>query len=210
MANEDLDQDYKEAGFGGELGFGNRPSLVLVDFMMAYFDKASPLYAGVEAELEQAKILLGAARSAGIPIIFTRVEYTDPSQAANFRRKIPALNALTKDSAAGAIHEDVKPNDNELVMTKHYASAFFGTDLAGVLNEAKCDSLIICGLTTSGCIRATGLDALQYGFIPVIAEDACGDRDRRVHEANIFDLGAKYAEITNVDILCNFLKSQKS
>lgn len=207
MKNEDLDQDYEKAGFGGALGFGAKPALVLVDFMMAYFDKEGPLYAGVEGELAKAKILLSAAREAGIPIIFTKVEYNNDEQAANFRRKIPALNKLTAGGALSAIHDEVKPNENEPVLVKHYASAFFGTPLAEVLRTKGCDSLIICGLTTSGCIRATALDTLQNGFIPVVAEDACGDRDRRVHDANIFDLNAKYAEITTVETLREFLKA---
>ena len=105
----------------------------------------------------------------------------------------------------GQFQTEVKPEDGEAVFTKQYASGFFGTALADKLQELECDTAIITGLTTSGCIRATALDALQNGFIPIVVEDACGDRDERVQEANLFDLQAKYAEVVSSIAVIDYL-----
>jgi maleamate amidohydrolase len=193
---DDLDMDYEKAGFGNRLGFGQRPALVLVDFVMAYLDPESPLYAGVEAELGVAEELLDAARKADIPVIFTRVEYTSGgADGGHFYRKIAALKHLDRGSPLGAFAPSLQPAGDEVVVVKQYASAFFGTSLAATLNSMDCDTVIIAGLTTSGCVRATALDALQNGFIPIVVADACGDRDERVQRANLFDLAAKYADV---------------
>jgi maleamate amidohydrolase len=193
---DDLRKDYEKAGFGRELGVGKKPALILVDLMMAYFVPDAPLYSGSEAELANSVKLLAAARKNGVPVFFSKVEYSkDGDEARLFRRKIPPLEELMVGSDFSTIHPDIAPKADEPVLVKHYASSFFGTTLCRQLRELGCDSLIICGLTTSGCVRATALDALQNEFIPIVVEDAVGDRDKGVHDANIFDLGAKYAEI---------------
>lgn len=192
----DLDADYAKAGFGAGLGFGRRPALIVVDFVMAYLVRDSPLYAGVEAQLAVNERLVSVARGYGIPVIWTNVEY-EPGGAdgGHFYRKIAALKVFDKGSPLGAFPPTLQPQSGEIVLTKQYPSAFFNTSLAADLDAAGIDCCIITGLSTSGCVRATALDALQNGFIPIVVEDACGDRDRRVHDANIFDLGAKYADI---------------
>lgn len=193
---KDLEQDYADAKFGQGLGFGEKPALVIVDFVIAYLDKSSPLYAGVEETLESCKRVLAAARKAGIPVIFTNVEY-DPEgiNGGIFFRKIGALKVFLKGSPLGAFPEGLTPQAGELVVTKQYPSAFFGTSLAPTLTSQGVDTVIVTGLTTSGCIRATALDAMQYGFIPIVVREAVGDRDPRPHEANLFDLQAKYADV---------------
>ena len=204
--SENLDQDYSKAGFGGRLGFGARPALVLVDFIMAYFEPDAPLYAGVEEEARVAAELLEAARAAGIPVFFTKVEYeTGDNEAALFLRKVKPLNDLVAGGPLSEIHPSLAPRDGEPVLVKKFASAFFGTPLAEMLRENGCDSLFVTGLTTSGCVRATALDTLQNGFIPVVIEDACGDRDPAVQAANLFDLGAKYADIVKSEEAIKFL-----
>ena len=193
---DDLDQDYAAAGFGNRLGFGEKPALIIVDFVMAYLEPDAPLYAGVEAELAVNETLLTAARKAGIPVIFTNVEYTaNGADGGLFYKKVAALKCFDKGNPLGAFPPRLQPRDGELVVTKQYASAFFGTSLASTLRAMGCDTALITGLSTSGCVRATALDALQNGFIPVVIEDACGDRDARVHKANLFDLAAKYADV---------------
>jgi len=195
---DDLDEDYAKAGFGGRLERGERPALLIVDVCMAYLDRASPLYAGVEAALASNIRLAEAARAAGVPVIFTRVAYgAGGVDGGLFYRKVPALKAFLPGSRLGEFHPDLVPAAGEVVVTKQYASAFFGTSLAATLNAMRIDTLFVTGFSTSGCVRATALDALQNGFVPFVVAEACGDRDRRPHDANLFDLQAKYAEVVS-------------
>jgi maleamate amidohydrolase len=203
----DLDADYAKAGFGSGLGFGDRPALIIVDFVMAYLVKDSPLYAGIEAELAVNKRLVAAARGAGIPVFWTNVVYLPGgADGGHFYRKIKALRVFDRGSPLGEFPPLLTPRDGEIIVTKQYPSAFFGTQLATMLTAACVDTCVITGLSTSGCVRATALDALQHGFIPVVVEDACGDRDRRVHDANIFDLGAKYADIVRSEAVESYFR----
>jgi len=193
--NSELDDNYSGA-FDGHLPFGKNPALVIIDFVMAYLDKGSPLYAGVEDALASNERVLAAARAAGIPIIFTNVEFhPDGRDGGMFFKKVPALKEFLRGSPMGAFPESLQPREDELVITKQYASAFFGTTLSSTLTAQGIDTLMITGLSTSGCVRATGLDALQHGFAPFVIREACGDRHEAPHEANLFDLQAKYAEV---------------
>lgn len=194
---DDIKANYAGA-FDGHLAFGKRPALLIVDFVMAYLDPSSPLYAGVESALASNERLVARAREIDIPVIFTNVVY-EPGGANGglFYRKIPALKAFDAGSPLGAFPPSLQPAGNDLVVSKQYASAFFGTDLAGILHDMEVDTLLITGLSTSGCVRATALDALQYGFAPFVVREACGDRHPAPHEANLFDLQAKYAEVVS-------------
>lgn len=196
MDAEDLDQDYRTAGFGTRLGFGDRPALVVIDFVRAYLEPGSPLYAGVEATVPPARAVLDAARSAGIPVVFTRVEYAaGGTDGGLFFRKVAPLAAFVGDTEAGRIIDELTPREDELVVVKQYASSFFGTSLDSTLRALGVDTVILTGLSTSGCVRATAVDAIQLGFRPVVVADAVGDRDPRPHEASLFDLAAKYADV---------------
>ncbi len=187
--------DYAAAGFGGRLGIGKRPALILIDFAMAYFVPESPLYAGVEAVAAAAVPVLAAARTAGLPVIHTRVEYRTPLEGGLFRRKITALACFETGNPLADFHPDLAPLAHETVITKQFPSAFFGTPLAGLLTASGIDTLLITGLTTSGCVRATAVDALCHGFAPVVLSDCVGDRLPAAHDANLFDLGAKTADV---------------
>lgn len=206
---DDLDQDYTAAGFGNPLGFGARPALLIVDVVMAYLDPASPLYAGVEAELKINERLLAAARAAAIPVLFTRVEYTPGgADGGYFYKKVKALKVFDRGGPLGAFPPSLAPRADEVVITKQYASAFFGTSLGSTLSALGVDTVLITGYSTSGCVRATALDALQNGFIPVVVADACGDRDARVQAANLFDLAAKYADVQPSEAVISWLESR--
>jgi maleamate amidohydrolase len=192
---DDLAENYKGA-FDGRLPFGQRPALVIVDLVEAYLQPDSPLYAGIESALASAERLRKAAHAARIPVIFTNVEYAPGgADGGVFYRKVPALKVFERGSALGAFPPSLSPEDDDLVVTKRYASAFFGTHLAATLTSLGVDTVVICGTSTSGCIRATALDACQHGFLPFVVRDACGDRHSAPHEANLFDLQAKYAEV---------------
>lgn len=182
--------------FDGHLPFGDRPALIVVDAVMAYFDKASPLCAGVEDALASIERLAAAARAASIPVIFTRVVYEPGGgDGGLFYRKIPALSVFDAGSPLGEFPPSLQPAPSDIIITKQFASSFFGTRLAAILTALQVDTLLITGFSTSGCVRATALDALQNGFAPFVVRDACGDRHSAPHEANLFDLQAKYAEV---------------
>jgi maleamate amidohydrolase len=195
MAFEEVTANYVGA-FDGSLGFGTSPALVIVDVVMAYLDPGSPLYAACEDALASNVRLLAAARAAGIPVIFTNVVFQAGGRDGGlFFRKVPALRVFTPGSPMGEFHADLSPQPGEIVVTKQYASAFFGTSLASTLTALRVDTVLVTGFSTSGCVRATALDALQSGFAPFVVRDACADRHPAPHEANLFDLQAKYAEV---------------
>lgn len=193
-----LNDDYESAGFGGTLRPGARPALLLIDFARAYFDAGSPLFAGVEAARASAARLHAAARAAGIPVIFTRVEYSaDGHEGGMFFQKIAALQCFVTGNPLADFTAELTPLPGDRILTKHYPSAFFGTALASQLVAERIDTVIITGLSTSGCVRASAVDALCHGFVPLVVTDAVGDRDAAVHQANLFDMAAKTATLAS-------------
>ena len=203
---DELTENYRGA-FDGSLGFGKAPALILVDFVAAYFVESSPLYAGVEDELASALRIRDAARAAGIPVIYTNVVYQKGgADGGVFYRKVPALEVFVSGNPLGRWAEGLEPADGELVISKQYPSAFFGTSLAETLNKRSIDTLIITGVSTSGCVRATCVDAMSYGFIPIVVADACGDRHAAPQEANLFDMNAKYADVVDEHTVIEYLK----
>ena len=205
--NDDLTANYVGA-FDGRLSFGKRPALLIVDFVMAYLDPESPLYAQVEDALASNERLLAAARAAAIPVFFTNVVYqADGADGGLFYKKIPSLRVFLEGSPLGAFPPSLQPMEGERVISKQFASAFFGTSLAETLSGEDIDTLLITGLSTSGCVRATALDALQSGFAPFVVREACGDRHPAPHEANLFDLQAKYAEVVSEHEACALMRT---
>lgn len=203
-----LEQDYSKAGFGGTLQFGKRPALLIVDVVRAYVDPDSPLYAGTAAEdaLKANVRLRDAADKAGIPVIMTGVQYHPGGEDGGvFFRKVPALKAFERGNPMADFLPELSPREQDVVITKQYPSAFFGTALASMLTALGIDTVMITGYSTSGCVRASALDAMQYGFIPYVISDACADRDPAPHDANLFDLRAKYAEVLTTSEVINLL-----
>lgn len=198
--SDDLAANYARGEFDGSLPRPRRPAVLAVDMVRAYVEVSSPLCADVRAAVANARILLDAARTHGLPIVHTRVAYgPGGADGGLFRRKVPALRVFEAGGPLGEFIEEVRPRRGEVVVTKQYASAFFGTSLASTLTALGVDGVLICGLTTSGCVRATAVDALQHGLAPYVVRDAVGDRHPDPHEANLFDLQAKYAEVVSLD-----------
>ncbi|GAB3430253.1 isochorismatase family protein [Actinophytocola sediminis] len=195
----DLETDYRDAGFGAALSPGTRPALLVVDLVRAYVDPACPLYAGVESVVECAARLAADARELGHPVIFTYVSYRDGADGGLFYQKVPSLRFFLEGSPFAAPPPQLTPEPDDLVVTKQYPSAFFGTSLASTLTAIGVDTVVVTGVSTSGCVRATALDALCHGFRPVVVTDGVGDRDARPHEAALFDLAAKYADLLDSD-----------
>ena len=195
---ESLAENYARGGFSGALSFGKRPALLVIDFVQAYLQPGSPLYAGVEAAQAAAVTLLEAARAANIPVLHTNVVYQRGGRDGGvFFRKVPALRCFEAgvQPELAAFAAGLEPIPGETVISKQYASAFFGTSLASTLTALGIDTVLIAGLSTSGCVRASAVDCCQHGFIPVVVREAVGDRAPGPHEANLFDLQAKYAEV---------------
>jgi maleamate amidohydrolase len=182
-------------------GIGDYPALVVVDMCKAFIDSSSPL--GFECdELIQANInLINKFRLNKLPVIFTTTIYRNASEASVFRSKIPALNILEPESDAITFIDDLAPLKDEILIEKKFASAFFQTKLTDSLLKIQADSVVICGVTTSGCIRATAVDSLQNNFPTTIAEDCVGDRDLDAHKANLYDLQSKYADVIHSNLI---------
>lgn len=207
-----LHDDYKKAGFKGHIGFGAHPALIIVDMVEAYLKPGSPLYLNQMAAdvLASNQRLLAAAHAAKVPVIFTGVRYTPGGRdGGHFYRKVPALACFDEGNPLGAFSHALAPGPGDLVVIKQYASAFFGTSLAATLNAAGIDTCLITGVSTSGCIRATATDAVQYGFRPMVVREAVGDRNPQVHDANLFDLDAKYADVVGEAEGLNYLRTAR-
>ncbi|MGC8481357.1 MAG: isochorismatase family protein [Acidimicrobiales bacterium] len=185
-------------GFAGQLTPGERPALIVIDMMRSYFEEGSPFCLPSADAVHSASRLLDDARDHSVPVIHTRVVFgPDGLDGGHFITKVPALRLLIGENHYNEFMDEVAPLGHELVVTKQYASAFSGTSLSATLTFLGVDTLVIVGVSTSGCVRATAMDALQHGLIPLVVSDAVGDRDLGVHEANLYDLQAKYAEVIN-------------
>ena len=202
-----LAEDYARAGFGGRLEPGARPALVVVDPARAYTEPRSPLYAGVEREVAAMLELRELAARADIPIYLTRVLYDDGDGVLGglFFRKVPALRCFVAGNPLADFVPGFEPRAGETVVTKHYPSAFAGTSLAASLTTRGVDTVLLAGLSTSGCIRATALDSLQHGFVPVVVRDAVGDRHPDPHESNLRDIAAQCGEVHSLDEVRDYL-----
>lgn len=187
-------------GFHGRAGFGHRPALIVIDVNVGFTAPESPLVCDLEEVVAAIRQLLEEARRAGIPIVFTTVSYTegDKRTAAAFIDKVPALLTLEAGSRWVEIDPRIAPRADEPVLNKLFASAFFGTALSSLLAANGCDSLIVTGASTSGCVRATAVDALQHGYRPIVPREAVGDRNPDAHAASLHDLDAKYGDVVSL------------
>jgi maleamate amidohydrolase len=196
-----MDSDiYREQNFGNRIGFGRRSALLMVDFTVGFNDPA--LFGGgnIDAAIKRTAGLLEFFRKKSLPVAFTRVVYAeDGSDAGVFCLKAPGLRTLTETHPAGQIVPELAPRKGEYIVRKTQASAFFGTGLAPWLVQQGCDTVVVTGCTTSGCVRASVVDALSHNFRPIVARDCVGDRALGPHEANLFDLQQKYADVLERD-----------
>lgn len=207
---DDLAANYARA-YGTRVGFGQRPALLLVDFCMGYFDKSCDLYAGVEDAMASALRVRAAARAAKVPVILTNVVYHPQAlDGGRFYEKAAPLKNFLKGSPMGAWGPGLDPFDDEIIVSKQYPSAFFGTSLASTLTAMGVDNVLLTGLTTSGCVRASCVDSMSHGFRTTVIAEACGDRHPAPHEANLFDMNAKYADVVSEAETIAFLQGLQS
>jgi maleamate amidohydrolase len=200
---------FRQRGFGIKIGFGERPALIVIDMINGFTDASMPLGANLDPQIEAHKPLLHVAHERDIPVIFSTVMYeeADIKDAGIWALKQKGARTLTAGSDAVKVDPRLGMRPNDILLMKKYASCFFGTDLVPRLNSRRVDTLIITGCTTSGCVRATAVDAVQNGFRPMVVREAVGDRSVAAHEQSLFDLNAKYADVVSLDETLQYLKT---
>ncbi|MGK0498937.1 MAG: nicotinamidase-related amidase [Oceanicoccus sp.] len=188
------------------LTLGKKPAIVLIDMINGFTSSECPLGSDCPEVIAANKILLQAFRDKGLPVFFTTVVYYNDDQATVFRERINALNVLTPDSDWVLVDPELEPIAGEALIEKCWASGFFKTNLDEQLRAAGADSIVVTGLTTSGCVRATVVDGLQNNYPVVVPEEAVGDRNQEAHRANLHDMHAKYAEVQTVQDVLDHLQ----
>jgi nicotinamidase-related amidase len=208
VSDEQAREVYARARLGEPVTMGSRPAVLVVDFSCGFTDPECALGSDLTAEVEATARLLDVARAKGLPVIFTTIGY-DPSlrDGGLWLQKVPALGDLQVGGRWVEIDPRLEPREDETVVLKKGASGFFGTNLASILVTQGVDSVIMCGATTSGCIRATAIDLLQYGWPTLVPRECVGDRARAPHEANLFDIDAKYADVVSLDEALGYLET---
>jgi len=187
---------YKQQGFGNSTGFGARPALLIVDLQVAFTDPKHLGGGNILAALNNTKSLLAVARLCGIPVAHSRNVFAlDDADTNVWSVKVKSLKHLTETSPASQIMEQVAPAPGECIVRKTKPSAFFETPLADWLHQKNVDTVIVAGCTTSGCVRASVVDCISYNFRAVVARDGVGDRALGPHEASLFDMQQKYADV---------------
>jgi len=200
-------QKYQVAGIGATAGAGTRPALLIVDFCLGMTSPASPLGLDADAAIEATGQLLEVFRQKDLPIAFTTVRYTKGCKDGGaFVRKIPTLRVFEEGGKWSDLDPRLPNLPHEPVINKRFASAFFGTNLASLFTVEKVDTVIVTGCSTSGCVRASALDALQSGFMVIVPRECVADRAPDVHNANLFDLNAKYADVVSVTEVLDYLR----
>jgi nicotinamidase-related amidase len=208
-SGKDDDEFFRQRGFGIKIGFGERPAVIVIDMLKGFTDPSMLLGANLDSQIEAQKPMVAVAHERNIPVIYSTVIYEDRDfkDAGLWALKMKGAMTLKAGTPAVEIDPrlDMRPTDSLLV--KKYASCFFGTDLTSRLTNQRIDTLIITGCTTSGCVRATAVDALQNGFRPIVVREAVGDRSAAAHDQSLFDLNAKYADVVGLDETLQYLKT---
>lgn len=194
-------------GLGERSGFADLPALLVVDMTKAFTDSSSPLACNLDYVIPQVELLLTAARHNGIPIIFTTVAYGEDERtlARSLLKKMPAALICEPGSRWVEIDERLPRRDKEPLVTKVFPSAFFGTTVLSYLISVGCDSVIICGASTSGCVRATAVDAVSHGFAVIVPAEAVGDRSEDAHRQSLSDIDLKYGDVVSVQEVIDWL-----
>jgi nicotinamidase-related amidase len=201
----------EQAGFSRRLGPGKRPAVLVVDLSKGFTDPDSPVGSDLSEVVSETARVIEAARAAGHPVVFTTIEYLEGGEDGGvWLEKAPGLRALTAESGWGEIDPRLPRAPRDPVLVKKGASAFFGTNLAGILASWQVGTLVVCGATTSGCVRASVVDAVQYGYRCLVPRESVGDRVVGPHESNLFDIDAKYGDVVAVDEALAYLEGARA
>jgi nicotinamidase-related amidase len=206
--SDDTREIYERARLGQSVTLGERPAVLVVDFSRGFTDPGSTMGSDLTQEVEATKRLLAAAREREIPVIFTTIGF-EPNlkDGSLWLEKAPGLAELIVGGKWVEIDPRLERREEEIVILKKGASAFFGTNLPSILVSQGVDTVIMCGATTSGCIRATAIDLLQYGYPTLVSRECVGDRAQGPHEANLVDIQAKYADVVSVEEVLAYVES---
>ena len=188
-----------------DAGIGNLPALIVVDVVKGFTDPTCPLGSEADEVVAANVALMDAFHKADLPVVLTTVVYRSDDEATVFRARVPALNLLTPDSEWVRFDPRLPIAATDLQLEKRHASSFHGTDLDNWLKARNVDSVVVTGLTTSGCVRATAVDGLQNNYKVLVPREACGDRDAEAHEANLYDMNAKYADVVSLETVLELL-----
>jgi maleamate amidohydrolase len=201
---------FQQRGFGQKLGFGLRPAFLVVDMIKAFTNPDMPLGADLERQISAIQPLLRIAHDQQVPVIFSTVAYEDEQlrDAGIFGRKQKGSSTLRAGTESVDVDPRLEFRKDDSLLVKKYASCFFGTDLVSRLLTHQVDTLIITGCTTSGCVRASAVDACQIGFLPMVVREAVGDRSRSAHEQSLFDLNAKYADVVSLEETLQYFQTR--
>jgi maleamate amidohydrolase len=211
MSDEQARDVYAKARIGESVTLGSRPAVLVVDFSCGFTDPECTLGSDLTAEVEATKRLLDAARAKGLPVVFTTIGYDASLRDGGlWLQKVPALGDLQIGGRWVEIDPRLEPREDETVVLKKGASAFFGTNLGAILVTQRVDTVILCGATTSGCIRATAIDLLQHGWPTLVPRECVGDRAQAPHESNLFDIQAKYADVVALEDALAYVESVSS
>jgi len=205
--DEAVGRIYERAGFGAAVERGRRPAVVVVDLSRGFTEARFPTGSDLSAEVAATTRVLTAARGARVPVVFTTIAYEPGDEELAWVRKAPGLAVLAAGSELVDIDPRLAPRSGEPILVKKGASAFFGTDLADRLHAQGIDTVVVCGATTSGCVRASVVDAVQHGFPVLVVREAVGDRAKGPHDANLFDIEQKYGDVVSVDDAASYLSA---
>lgn len=204
----DIGQFYKKKGFKSKLGFGKHPALLIIDLTVGWTDPTYRLGSNLDSVVAATKEVLELSRKKKIPVIYTVIAFHHTLKDAGlWAKKIPALADAVENTKASQVDPRIKPKPNEIVLIKKYSSAFFGTNLASLLNNLGVDTIIVTGCSTSACIRATVTDGLGYGFRPIVPRECVGDRAPAAHEWNLIDIDAKFGDVVSKKDVLKYLSS---
>ncbi|OGA32497.1 MAG: carbamoylsarcosine amidase [Betaproteobacteria bacterium RIFCSPLOWO2_12_FULL_62_13b] len=202
---------FRQRGFGQRIGFGARPALMVIDMLKAFTDPARLLGADLDSQVGAIRPLLDVAHEHEIPVFFSTVRYdeADLRDAGIWALKQKGSATLKSDTDGPELDPRLEFRSSDSLLVKKYASCFFGTDLVSRLTSRRVDTLVITGCTTSGCVRATAVDAVQNGFRPMVVREAVGDRSSAAHEQSLFDLDAKYADVVSLEETLAYLRTTR-
>jgi len=208
VSDEAAREVYAKAGLGQAVTLGEHPAILVIDFSCGFTDPECPLGSDLSSQVEATRRLLDAAREKGLPVVYTTIAFEQSLKDGGlWMQKVPALGVLQLGGPWAEIDPRLGLREDETVLVKKGASGFFGTNLASVLVSQGVDSVILCGATTSGCIRATAVDLLQYGWPTIVPRECVGDRAQAPHDANLFDIQAKYADVVSLEEALGYLET---
>ncbi|MFB6784631.1 isochorismatase family protein [Streptomyces sp. NPDC056352] len=204
----ETDRTYERAGFGAPVRRGSRPAIIVVDLTRGFTEDGFPSGTDLTEVVDSTSELIAAGRQANVPVFFTAISYTRAEaegDSVTWLQKAQGMRSLLDGSEEVALDPRLPYTDEDLLVTKKGASAFFGTSLAAQLTGLGCDTVLVCGATTSGCVRATAVDAVQSGFSVLVPRECVGDRAAGPHDANLFDIQAKYGDVIGLKEAAGYL-----